>query len=143
HEPIVEPQVFPQLLPRLLDAVPPDDERRALDGAIAGVERPAYLERAAAVAGIEARQLVAGKQIADVHHAERAEEHPRVAVGVAASEVEQVDLVGTAEERQLPPEGARRQPAAADAHLLHPLLRVPLRDDVHVRRKLAVAADML
>ena len=59
-------------------------------------QRIADLDAAAAVVGVEQRQVLAREDVAGVHHAKRRETDPRVAVGVAAAEVIQVDLVGAA-----------------------------------------------
>src|SRR5439155_20569330 len=68
--------------------------------------------RAAAVIRIKKRDVLAGEDVACMDGSERWEEDPRVAVGMAASEVVQIDLVGALEKGHLVLECALRQPPA-------------------------------
>ena len=64
---------------------------------------------AAAVVGVEQREVLAGEDVAGVHDAQRREHDPGVAVRVAAAEVVQVDLIGAVADRHLVLERPLRQ----------------------------------
>ena len=116
-------------------------------------ERVADRHPAAAVVRVEQREVLAGEDVAGVHHAQRREDHERVAVRVAAAEVVQVDLIRALAERHLVLERPLRQPLPLFSlkmfvrragliampvrrdHLLHVRLRVLLDDDVDGRRE--------
>ena len=105
------------------------------------------MQHAAAVRGVDERQVLAGEQIADVRRPQRREDDERVAVGVAGAVVIEVDLVGALADRHLVLEGALRHAAVVvlleDVHLLHVRLGVLLHHDVHGRREFDVAAHMI
>src|SRR5262245_39276802 len=105
-----------------------DDKRRAFDLSEPVLQRLCDLQRAPAILSVEQRQVLTRKQISYVHNANRGKEHPRIAVGVAAAEVEQVHFILAASERELVAKGASRERVSVGSHLLHPLPDVSLRD---------------
>jgi hypothetical protein len=82
-----------------------------------------------------------------VHRAQRREHHERVAVGVTAAEIVEVDLVFTLTERQLVLERAPGQKlglvALEGVHLLHVGLRIFLHHRFDLRTKELVAAGVV
>ena len=148
HEVFVELGVLGKIGDRHRRAVAGDDGFDVLQFPGGLGQRVADQDAAAAVVGVEQRDVLAREDVAGVHDAKRREHHPRVAVGVAAAEVEQIDLVGALPDRHLVLERLGRQAPAVvrredvdrrrgrrdagrPAHLLHVGLGVFLHDDFH------------
>ena len=122
-------------------------------------ERVGDLDAAAAVVAVEQRYQLAGEDVAGVHHAQRRKDHPRIAVGVAAPEVIQIDPLRAAADRHLVLERAIghvlsavrlehvRRDAALGAFRRQPLLHVGpgvrVRDEFDRGGKVDVAADVV
>ena len=125
-------------------------------------DRVADLEAAAAVVRIEQRKILARDDVTGRRHAQRREQHPRVAVRVPTAHVVELDLIGPLEQRHAVLERALRQafPAvlledirrrrrarlAEPRHRLHRLhigRGVFLDDDVDRRREFDVAAHVI
>ena len=88
------------------------------------------------------------ERVAGVHHAQVAEDHERIAVGVRAAEVVEIDRLGSGEQRHLVLEGLVGQPVLLRRilerrHLHHVGVRVLLRDDFDARGEELVAADVI
>ena len=100
---VVEPGIVDEVAPgQRVVCVPGDDGVHALHAGDRLHERRAELGRTAVrVARVDVRQALAREHVARVHRACGPEDDERVAVGVAAPEIVQVDLIGTAEQRAL------------------------------------------
>jgi len=107
----------------------------------------AVLDHAAAVAGVDKRNVLARERVAGVHHPRCAEEHPRVSTRVRAAKVIEIDLILPAADLHGVLERPLRQETGAcaleDVHVLHVRLRVLLRDDVDGRAEELVAAGVV
>ena len=81
------------------------------------------LQHAAAVVGVDERHVLPRENVARVDDAMRREDDPGIAVGVAAAEVVEVDLIGALADGHLVLEGALRHAGVVvlleDRHLLH------------------------
>ena len=97
-------------------------------------QRVRICEAAAAILEIDGRQLLVAHQIAHVHDAQRGEDDPGIASGVARSEVEEIDPILAAAKRHLLPEHEFREEVHLDAlerrHPVHVQACVVLRDDL-------------
>src|SRR5579864_8117733 len=145
---MVEVGVRLQISPRRRRvAVAVDQRVDVLDPVVCLVERFVVMEHAAAIVAVDQREALAGKEIADVRRPKRGEDDNRVAIGVAWTEVVQVDLVRTLADGHLVLERPLGHPAAValleDVHLLHICFGVLLNDDVDGRRERDIAADMI
>ena len=102
---------------------------------------------AAAGVGVDERRRLGREEIAEVRQPLLREHDDQIAVGVAASEVVNLDAIVALEQRQAVGDDLVRQElrvrAAEDLHLLHPRLRVRMGDDRRRGREVDVAADVI
>ena len=111
------------------------------------LERAADLDAAAAVVDVDEREVLPREDVSRVSHAQLRERDERIAVGVATSEVVQVDTILSRPDGHLVLERPLGQAAAVvrleDVHRLHVGLGVLLSDHLDRRGELHVAAHVV
>ncbi len=109
-------------------------------------ERRRVLDARPAVRVVHERHLLAGEQIAGVHGPQFREDDKRVAVGVSAPEVVQLDAIAAAPDCHAILERAIGHGVGLSLQRVHPFhvgLRVFVRDHLYALREVLVAADVV
>ncbi len=132
----IEFRVRTEALPRIDVAVTLDHEVHVLDPFQRLLERVGKRDHAATRRRIDQRRHVPRHQVADAHRPQRREHHERVTVGVAGTEVIEVDAILALPERRLVGKRAVGHPRGVGLRIGHdPLLGVLVRHDLNHRSR--------